>query len=72
MGTIMRISAICILAVMLLGAGCGGGGGGPGGSPLVRPSPDPESPPVDNSGTNPTFATPRSAGSYDLLSLIHI
>ena len=36
----MRITTICILAVMLLGAGCGGGGGGPGGNPLVRPSPD--------------------------------
>ena len=68
MNSIMRAITICLFVIMLTGAGCGGGGGGPGGSPLVRPSPNPETPPVDNSGsgTNPTFATPRSAGSYDL------
>jgi hypothetical protein len=57
----MRITTICVLAVVLSVYGCGGGGGGPG-NPNIRPSPNPENPSTER----PNFSNPVRAGSYKL------
>ena len=57
----MRYLLFCLVFL----SACGGGGGGPSGSPLVRPSVDPER---GGGGVTPQYAAPRKAGEYKLFT----